>query len=99
MNPIRWIHDYRAKKEEKRRLMALLKKQPPGMGIQVPRGGVGAAAVMELLKEYPRALTVTIWDSGVVLMKTREFDTISAALKASMAEAGAIANPGDDLNE
>lgn len=62
-------------------------------------GPLWAAAAMDLVRAHP-AITVVRMREGLALCKRTEIDaSLSAPLKQSMSAAGALPQPGDDLND
>ena len=97
LNPIRAAQDWSAKKKMKAHLMAALKNQHSGCGVDVPSGDpLWEVAVLELVREFPQQVTAVRMKDTIMLTKTSNFN-VSADLKTSMNGIGAIVNPGDKL--
>lgn len=97
LNPIRVAQDWSHKKKMKVHLLAALKNQRSGTGVDVPNNDpLWAIAVEELLKEHPKTLTAVRMQSTIMLCKTSNF-SVSSDLKTSMDGIGAILNPGDKV--
>lgn len=97
LNPIRVAQDWSHKKKMKAHLLAALKTQRSGQGVDVPDDDpLWAIAVEELLKEHPQSITAVRMQSTIMLCKTGNF-AVSPDLKASMGDIGALLTPGQKL--
>ena len=99
LNPIAAFHDYTHKKRIKEALLAQLRKVPPGTGVEVERGLVAAAAVVELCREHPE-LVFTKWRDGFMLTRRVEFDeNLTDVAKKGLRNTNTLINPGDNADD
>lgn len=99
INPIAAARDWSKKRAYKKHLLESIRHAGPCGGVDIPQGDdahVWAVAVQELLTECPQ-LSVVRTKDHLTLCRRAEIGGLSADLRRSMATAGALPEPGEDL--